>query len=293
MATVEELVRRRLTETAELTQRLAVYGRDSAVFLQLAPDDIDKGWKNKVSQYPRIEINLDTATEASREKRGQLIVDAICSTTGTPPEELEPIIRQSLSGVIFSPTKKNPFVLKWLNSKVFDIPASERKALLVGVTITFELNEFPKQETSEPDPVAALNNYMQENEPAVAVIGCSILPEIFQPGKYSPAVWVRVQSNAIDRVTNTVTWRNVALLMHVFAPTTEDKLEWVADISQGLAVAAEVVMQDGAPMLVNNISSTANADELDGQLVINCTYGTLRRVGQEVAGMITRARFRG
>ena len=182
--------------------------------------------------------------------------------------------------------------MKWLNSKVFDIPASERKALLVGVTITFELNEFPKQETCEPDPVAALNSYLQEWSPALAVIGRSILPEIFQPGKYSPAAWVRVQSNAIDRITNTVTWRNISLVIHIFAPTTEDKLEWVAEISQGIAVAAEIIMQDGAPMLVNNITNMAGTDELDGQIVINCVYGTLRRTGPEIAEQIPHARFR-
>ena len=117
MATIEALIRKRLLSRTELSEKLAVFGGMRAIFFQEAPDDKDESWGD--AQYPRIVFSTDTFADPARDRRKVMFVDIICSTTGTVPEEIEPLVREALTGVFFTPDVGETFSAKWRETQVF------------------------------------------------------------------------------------------------------------------------------------------------------------------------------
>ena len=73
MATIEALVRKRLVESAALSEKLATFGGMPAIFFQEAPDDKDEMWGD--AQYPRIVFSADTFADPARDRRKVMFVD--------------------------------------------------------------------------------------------------------------------------------------------------------------------------------------------------------------------------
>lgn len=275
MATTEMLIRKRLTTNEGIAARLARFDGEPAVFLQESPDDKAGGWE--VAQYPRITFVIDTFSHAERDIMGTLAVDVVCAETGTPPEEVEPFVRQALTGVFFTPNPGETFSLKWKETEVFKSIVGEREALIIGMSIVFDIYAFPPTETSDPDPIAAINRFALDWDKRVTVIGKTELPEIYLPSRQNPAMYFRKANSAVDRQTNTVVWINADIAAHLFAPKLNDRAEWLEQFAQSLDLAGEVMLLDGSPMFVKNITENATADETTGQLKITVQYGLLRR----------------
>ena len=277
MATANELIRRKMIEDASISAILARYADKPAVFYQMAPSDTDDGWDSE-SQYPRIEFTIEQHAEAEHDTAGKLHVDITCSETGIMPEELEPLIRRALTGLFFYPKGAPPFAAVWNTSMSFQAQSTQQQVpLLVGITADFDLVSFPGIETSDPDPVAAINRYAQEWDTSLMIVSKAECDDYLVPTREHPAVYFRKMSSGIDRMTNTVTWVNAILCVHFFAPELQDRCEWIEQLSQSLALDTEITMLDGSPMFIQNIRGNAAADELQGQLQIAVQYGLLRR----------------
>lgn len=270
--------------------RLAVYAGVPGVFFQNAPDDTSEGW-NSISQYPRIVLTMDMFANAERNTMGALAVDIICTDVGQPPEEIEPYVRQALEGVFFTPKGETTFSPKWRNTQVFREQNVTDKSYNIGMTVNFDIYEFPLLETSDPDPIAAINFYAQDWDKELAVIGRAELPEIFEPTRHSPVAYFRRVNMNIERQTNTVVWLIGDLALHLFAPTLRDRVEWLEQFAQSLALDGEVTMLDGSPMFIRNIKGDAKADEVTGQLTIGVRYGLLRK--PKYAHTMMRAGWKG
>ena len=137
---MEKLIRRRLAENEKLTKILASFEInhqiEPAIFYQKAPDDISfKGNE----QYPRITFIVDKFSNAERGIMGVLGVDIICAETSTTPEQVEALVRQSLEGVFFTPSNSVTFSAKWRESSLITEPASEKMALVIGISLSFDL----------------------------------------------------------------------------------------------------------------------------------------------------------
>ena len=132
MATIEALIRKRLLSRTELSEKLATFGGMPAIFFQETPDDKDESWGD--AQYPRIVFSADTFADPARDRRKVMFVDIICSTTRTAPEEIEPLVREALTGVFFTPDVGETFSAKWRETQVF------KEA--VGVNHCLELRRF-------------------------------------------------------------------------------------------------------------------------------------------------------
>lgn len=208
---------------------------------------------------------------------GALAVDIICTEMGQPPEEIEPYVRQALEGVFFTPQGETTFSPKWRNTQVFREQSVIDKSYNIGMTLNFDIYEFPLLETSDPDPIAAINFYAQDWDKELAVIGRAELPEIFEPTRHSPVAYFRRVNTTIEKQTNTVVWLIGDLALHLFAPTLRDRVEWIEQFAQSLALAGEVTMLDGSPMFIRSIKGDAKADEVTGQLTIGVRYGLLRK----------------
>ena len=136
MATIEALIRKRLIGNAQLSEKLATFGAAPAIFFQEAPDDKDESWGD--AQYPRIVFSADTFADPARDRRKVMFVDIACSTTGTPPEEIEPLVRDTLAGVFFTPDVGETFSAKWKETQVFKEAVGDREPLIVGMTVSLQ-----------------------------------------------------------------------------------------------------------------------------------------------------------
>ena len=272
---MEALIRQRLMTNPDIKERLAAYLDAPAIFFQDAPDDTAEGWGE--AQYPRIVFLMDTFADAERGVMGGLSVDIACAETGQAPEDIEPHVREALAGVFFTPDNGRTCSLKWRGTDVFKTTVGEQETLIFGMSLSFDMYEFPLMETSDPDPIAAINRYAEGWSDALTVIGKAELPGIYLPKRENPAVWFRTADTRMDVQTNTVAWMLVDIATHIFAPTLSDRLAWLKEFSQGLALAGEVTMLDGSPMFIQRIHENAKADEVSGQLTIHARYGILRR----------------
>ena len=270
------LIRQRLLTISKVAIRLAVYDEKPAIFFQSVPDDTSKSWTSIV-QYPRIVLSMDMFANAERNIMGALVADIICTEEGLPPEEIEPYVRQALEGVLFTPKGEATFSPKWRNTQVFRENNVTDKSYNIGMTLNFDIYEFPLLETSDPDPIAAINFYAKDWDKELVIIGHSDLPEIFEPKRHSPVIYFRRINTNIEKQTNTVVWLLGDIALHLFAPTLQDRAEWIEQLSQSLALAGEITMLDGSPMFIRNIRGDAKADEVTGQLTISVRYGLLRK----------------
>ena len=275
MATVEALVRKRLLSSAGLSEQLATFGGMPAIFFQEAPDDKDGAWGE--AQYPRIIFSADTFADPARERRKVMFVDIMCSTTGTAPEEIEPFVRKALSGVFFTPDDGETFSAKWKETQVFKENVGDREPLIVGMTLHFDIYEYPLLETSDPDPIVAACHYAEAWCGQIVVIGRARLLGIYESTREHPAIYFSKGNTTIDRATNAVVWLNSEIIVHLFAPSVHDRIVWLEEFSHALALAGEITMFDGSPMFIREIKGDAANDELSGQLRIGVQYGLLRQ----------------
>ena len=275
MATIESLVRKRLLSRTELTEKLAVFGGMPAIVFQEAPDDKDESWGD--AQYPRIVFSTDTFADGARDRRKVMFVDVMCSTTGTAPEEVEPLVREALAGVFFTPDVGETFSAKWKETQVFKETIGDREPMIVGMTVSFDIYEYPLLETSDPDPIIAACHYTEKWCARVVVIGRAWLRGIFEPTRERPAIYFSKGVTTVDRETNTVVWMNSEIIVHLFAPSLHDRIVWLEQFVQALSFAGEITMLDDSPMFIKQIKGDAAGDELTGQLRISVQYGLLRR----------------
>lgn len=287
MATLEALIRKRLSTNSSLKERLAAYHGEPAIFFQEAPDDTAEGWGE--AQYPRITFLMDTFADAEHGVTGGLSIDIACSEAGHAPEDIEPLVRESLAGVFFTPDDGRTFSAKWRGTDVFKTTVGEQEALILGMSVSFDVYEFPLMETSDPDPVAAINFYAQDWDKELVVIGRAELAEVFEPTRHSPAAYFRRVNPNIEKQTNTVVWLTADLVLHLFAPTLRDRKEWLEQFAQSLALDGEVTMLDGSPMFIRSLKGDTKADEVTGQLTISVRYGLLRK--PKYAHTMMRASF--
>ena len=284
------LIRQKLLTNNQIAIRLAVYGEKPAIFFQSVPDDNAELWTS-IAQYPRIVLSMDMFSNAERNTMGVLSVDIICTEAGLPPEEIEPYVRQALEGVFFTPKGDTTFSPKWRNTQVFREGSVTDKSFNIGMTLNFDIYEFPLLETSDPDPIAAINLYAQNWDKELVVIGKAELPKIFEPTRHSPVAYFRRVSMNIEKQTNTVVWLTGDLVMHLFAPTLRDRSEWLEQFSQSLSIDGEVTMLDDSPMFIRNVKGNSKADEVTGQLTISVRYGLLRK--PNYAHTMMRANWKG
>ncbi len=272
MSTMETLIRRKLFQSEFLTAKLARFIGLPAIFFQNAPDDKSDGWENM--QYPRLVFITDSAEDSKRDRKKFLSIDIMCAATDIMPEELEPHVQEALSGVFFTPKIGATFSAKWKSSQVFRDTVND--VLILGMTVSFDIYEYPLLETGNPDPIMAICEFAKEWDSHLAVIGISELPDIFIPSREKPAIWFSKGSSSISRQTNTVVWMDDEIIIHFFAPRLQDRIAWLTELCHTIALAGEVVMADRSPIFVKQIKGNSDGDEISGQIVVAVQYGLLR-----------------
>lgn len=275
---LEELIQKRFVSTAALTERLTTYNGVPAVFSSEAPGDEQEGWGGE-TQYPMVTYNYDLQANEERNSAGSLSVSVFCqNTTDVFPEDIAPIVKECLRDVILLPEGGTPYCFTWARTDAFTMGEDAGKAgVVIGCEVRFDILEYPSMETSDPDPVMAVDKYIKELYPKCLVMGYDRMEEITEASADQPVVYCRLISSEKQEETNTVAWTDGRIAVHVLCPESTVRLKMAADIANHLSLDGEVIMLDYSPMFIKRLQVNYKSDYLkEGQVFITGHYGLLR-----------------
>lgn len=274
---LEELIYSRIFGAEYGSPGLASFDGAPAIFFGPCPEDTDKGWADG-RQYPRISYGLDLRGDPERQTAGTLYVDVWCTEDGPAPEDIEPILRRVICGVIMAPEDDNPCSFSWQASQTFQSNLQSKTDKVIGVTVTFDMYAFPEQITSDPDPVLAMMKFIRDEYPEITVIGQGSLPDFTEPSAEHPAIYFRLDSYELGRETHTVAWLEGIVVGHLFAPGANTRQKWIRALTDNLACRGEVIMLDTSPMFLRRVAADTTLDPLSaGQIRIKAIWGILKR----------------
>ena len=272
---IEDVIRKLISETPNIARCLAQYKFVPAVFYQTPPVDIDPEWGEE--QYPRIDYNVEWSYNAERKTAGIMTLDLWClNESAIAPEDLGKVISTELSEV-FVADETGIFCIVWNRTDSFVAEGNEPQT--VGVTVSFDVLEFPLNIPSETDPIVSCNQWAKALFPTAIVIGIDEMQPIMRPSNDTPVLYFRTASMTdAGRTTYAVAWMNATIVGHVIAPTPEARYTLLKRMSEELAINGEILMNDNSPMMINKVSYTTSANPLiNGQLTVSGTYGVLRQ----------------
>lgn len=274
--TLEELVHEWFTSNTDLISKLASFAGKPAIFFQTAPADNQQGWRE---QYPRIVYAIDMQANQERKSAGTMEISLLCDEAGIPPEEIEPGIKKCLKDLIINPGNGSPYCFAWSRTDGFEISSRESgtDTRIIGMEIRFDILEYTCQESTDPDPVAALNMYIKGIMPEAFVLGMDHMDSFKVADAKAPVFYCRLDTVEKGRETNTVAWMDGRIAVHVLCSAADMRLKWVMALANSLSVDGEVVMLDKSPMRIKRLQVNNKADYLkEGQLIVTVQYGLLR-----------------
>ena len=271
---LSQLVFNRLAQDHALTDMLAEYAGQPAIFNTEFPADQQEGWGGK-TQYPRIEYQFNMQVDMKRAASGTLMMAIYTEKNPLVAEQIEMQVRRSLKDVLMKPSGEAPFCMAWASTEPY---ALEGNAIICK-ELMFDILEYPDQETTDPDPVAALSNYIKELYPDSIVLGVDRIGEYTNPAE-TPVFYCRLQRIVLDPsgyCQNTVTWFNAGISVHLLCPDAGMRLKMVAGLNQKLANAARITMLDDSLMTIRALEVNNRADYLrEGQLDMTGHFGCLK-----------------
>lgn len=270
---IENLIGRVLTE--EITTELAVYAGEKAVFYSEAPNDKAGEWEG--CQYPRVDYMVDWSYDPKRRVAGNMTVNVWCTNeTEVMPEDIGTEIKEILSE-LFLTDESGTYSLVWVRTDAFETAGNEPQ--ITGVTVGFDILAFPLQQSTTPDPVLSLMDYVKFLLPNAVVIGKDEMPERLRATDDCPAIFIRSSGiNSAMKPSSAVGWLTVSLTGHIIAPDATARQKWLKEIADNIAVFEEFPMDDGSPMIIEGLSFNTAANPLtDGQLTVMGRYGVLRK----------------
>lgn len=274
--TLEELLHKWFLGRENISKKLARFSDKPAIFYQTSPADNQSGWND---QYPRIVYTVDMQADQERKSAGTLQVSLLCDEASIPPEEIEPDVKNSLKDLLIQPDSGFPYCFTWSRTDAFEIPMRETgtDTRIIGIEIRFDILEYVSQETTDPDPIMALNQYIKVMIPEAFVLGVDKMNEYKTPTLNEPVFYCRLEGVEKNRENNTVVWMDGKIAVHVLCPVADLRLKWVMALANSLSLDGEVVMLDKSPMRVKRLQVNNKADYLkEGQLLVTVHYGLLR-----------------
>lgn len=280
---LEQLIYRRFSQSGRLKKLLAKYRGRPAVFGMVPPDAEMEGWEG-LSQYPRLVYNFDLRADGERKSAGTLTVTLLCQNTGdgenagkAMPEEIAPCVKECLRDVLLKAMDGTLYAFAWSETEGFDMPDKRGSRMLAGCDIRFDILEYVGQETTDPDPVAAVNQYVKRLFPEAIVIGLDRMEEITVASGKRPVLYCSLTSTNKAEETNTVAWMDGVIAVHVLCPETDRWVKMAAAIANQMSLDGEIIMLDKSPMFIKRLQANYKSDYLkDGQVFVTGKYGLLR-----------------
>ncbi len=252
MVILEELIHKRFISSESLVKHLALFNGAPAVFSPEPPDESQEGWGGN-TQYPEVIYNFDLQANEERHSAGTLAVSLLCQNTAEiTPEAIEPMVRKCLRDVILKPESGTPYCFTWARTDAFTLGET---GATIGNEIRFDILEYPSQETSDPDPVMAVNKYVKELYPECLVIGYDQMDEITEATVERPVIYCRLESMDKSEETNTVAWMDGRIAVHILCPESEKRMKMAAAIANRMSLDGEIIMLDKSPMFIKRLQA--------------------------------------
>lgn len=288
---LEELIYKRFVSCEEFSKHLAVFNDMPAVFSPESPDENQEGWGGN-THYPKVVYNFDLQANEERHSAGTLLVSLLCqNTTEVIPEDIEPIIKSCLRDVILKPDSGTPYCFTWARTDAFSI--DEKKGdVTIGSEVRFDILEYPSQETSDPDPVMAVNKYIKGIYPECLIMGYDRMEEITEATAERPVIYCRLISADKAEETNTVAWMDGRIAVHILCPDSAIRMKVAAAIANRMSLDGEIIMLDYSPMFIKRLQANYKSDYLkDGQIFVTGHYGLLRYMAKSHTLQSTQVKY--
>lgn len=289
---IRYLIDKQIGEDVQMAGMLASYNGKPASFYQKAPSDSRKGWEEP--RYPRIDFNVDMRHDPERKTAGTLTVNIWCTTEcpavgdQDPDRAIERRLIELISGTFYTGDgatvcaeweRSDEFLYEGTNAKDNTTPD------VYGLTVIFELMEFPVQISTTPDPVQGLNTWIKQHFPQIITIAYDTMPPVWKPTDETPAIYWRFEGTvSVSKQSYAVTWFTGTFAAHIIAENVTERNKWIKAIIERAQVAGEIILSDISPMFINRIIVRHNADPLrEGQIGLIGQYGVLTQPTKESA----------
>lgn len=266
------LIYKRLLESEKIKALCATYAGKPAIFNTEAPDDKQEGWGGKV-QYPRVTFSCDMQANEERSSVGTLNIVAYTESTSLVILEIEAAIKECFRDILIYPEDGGPYSFAWARTDPFLLEGN-----IIGQEVSIDLMEYSPQETTDPDPIVALNQYIKELYPESIIIGMDRLKE-FTDTAETPVFYSRLctLNKVAGHNMNTVAWMDCRMAVHLLCPDKSTNIKMIAAVAQRISADERIILLDGSPMNVSEVQLDRQADYLKtGQLYITGRYGILK-----------------
>lgn len=268
---LNQLIFERLARTAGLPELLASFGGQPAIFNNEFPSDQQEGWEGK-KQYPRISYRVAMQIDVQRASSGTLRTLIYCEKDMAMASQIEDMVKDAVRDVLIVPDSGGPFAAAWARTDPYVIEGTAILCRDVG----FDIIEYPKQVTTDPDPTIALNTFIKDQFPDMFVVHVDPAEQFEIASTERPIIYVHLARNTTTGETNTVVWMQATMSIHVICPNAEMRLIYASSIANVIATMSELKMTDGSPMKIASVDLNNRADYLrEGQVTVVATYGVL------------------
>ena len=284
---LEELLKEQIRHDPEIAGMLAVYASSPAVFYQKSPEDTERGWQDGC--FPRIDYLTSMRYDPERKVSGILEVNIWCQSENSyMPEDIERRIVELIGGTFYRIHNSHTCAI-WSRSDAFEFDRGNIRQReypdVFGMSVIFDLLEFPEQTTSDPDPIQGLNNWTKANYPEAIVVNCEDTAQVWRPKADIPAIYWRVEGySSTDRQSYSATWYSGQFAAHVMTGEITERNRWLRAIVERIQLSGEIILADGSPMFIRQITARAGADPLrEGQIVLSAQYAVNEQLRKERA----------
>lgn len=271
-----EMLYRRMKSNSKLSELLAKYNGEPAIFYQRAATADDDKWGDM--QYPRIDYTVDMQENPARNTSGILAMHVWCNTNyGAEPEDIENEVRICLHST-FAQADDDVYCFAWQRSDAFEVKTNEDESICtIGETLIFDIVACPCQYTMYPDPIKAVNMWTKSVIPTAIVVGVDCINGWASPTRENPIIYWRLASQGVERKQFVCTWLSVTIEGHVYAKTAADRLYNLSRLNTAHALAHHIVMEDTSPLFFKRFSVKPHLNYLvQGQIEANAYFGVLQ-----------------
>lgn len=276
MIKLAEIILEVLKSDSGLNTFLASYNEQPAVFFRQAPPDSDPGWG--ISKFPRIVFRLDPKQQNDPLNVGSVVIHISCKEQELSPLMIEPAVQECFKDLFLHPDDSAVCCLRYQRLDGFTEDGRDRSSFVMenSCDLLFDILEFSDQEAFDPDPVAAVNQYLAETF-RLADINHAGTGSSYRAAAPIPAFYCRLVQSAVNRDTNTVVWMDADIAVHLITPDRSDRVKWTSHIVNTCSLKGEIEMADGSPMFLGMVKADHNADMyLIGQITLSVQFGILK-----------------
>jgi hypothetical protein len=164
------------------------------------------------------------------------------------------------------------YLVDYLGSAGQDFVDEEWDAITRGLRFRVFALGWLNGLTYDPDPVAALQDWVKETWPNIHTD-----PGNWTPADTAPGLYWRLVRLAPVEITAAVNWMEAQINGHILAPSAAVRLSWVRKVTEGLAKQRRLKMSDGGSLELLRVTADSEADPMrKGQIQLVTRFGILQ-----------------